>query len=84
MKKAELYKLATETSSEVIEKNMDEINRRTRLVIDKVSNEDGKVSAHDAATALAGLNIALCPELSAVITAKMLVKLGLIVLEDDE
>lgn len=84
MKKDELYKLATDTCYEVLEKNKDVIDERIRSSLQRCSDGNGKVSAHDAAAALSTVNTTLCPEISAIVTAKLLVKLGLVVLEDGE
>ena len=84
MKKDELYQLATDTCYEVIEKNKDTIDERIHSSLKRFSDENGNVSAHNAAAALSTVNTTLCPEISAIVTAKLLVKLGLVVLEDDE
>ena len=83
MKKDELYEMANEICREVLEKNKDVIGERISSALSHNSDSDGKIAAHDAAGALSAVSLTLGPELSAVITAKMLVKLGLVTLEDE-
>lgn len=83
MKKDELYDMANEICREVIEKNKHVIEERLTSALSRNTDSNGKISAHDAAGALSVVSLTLGPELSAVITAKMLVKLGLVTLEDE-
>lgn len=81
MTQSELNNLVKKSTYEVISKNKDFINRSIRSAL--ADNSDGnKVSANDTAKAAIELCLTLTPELSAEITSQILVKLGLVVLED--
>jgi len=78
--KEDLYKLASETSRKVVENNLDLIREQIRSA---THNEDGSaVSLKDLASVVAALSITLAPDISAAVTASMLVELGLVSLED--
>ncbi|MBE6943833.1 MAG: hypothetical protein E7453_06185 [Ruminococcaceae bacterium] len=80
MTKEDLYKLASETSRKVVENNLDLIREQIRSA---THNEDGSaVSLKDLASVVAALSITLAPDISAAVTASMLVELGLVSLED--
>lgn len=83
MKKSELDNLAAKTALEVIKNNQERINKSIRESFEECSH-NSKISATDAVVASTALCVTLTPELSAEITATMLVKLGLVVLEDGE
>ena len=80
MTKEDLYKLASETSRKVVENNLDLVREQIRSA---THNEDGSaVSLKDLASVVAALSITLAPDISAAVTASMLVELGLVSLED--
>ena len=79
----ELLQMATKTSRDVIEKNKEVINDEVKRMLG--SKDDGeKISLQDALSKAMVLSLVLVPEISAVVTAKMLVQLGLIDVEDAE
>ena len=83
MKYDELVQLATNTSREVVEKNKEIINEEIKNFFS--SNENGAtLSLYDALSKAMVLSLVLVPEISAVVTAKMLVQLGLVEVEDAE
>ena len=83
MKEAELNKIIEEVAKEVMEKNKGAIDEDIRRMF-KTDSEDGKIDAMDAVVRSTALCLTLLPSLSAAITARMLVSLGLVTLEDDK
>lgn len=83
MKKDELSEIIDSVTRQVIEKNKANIEQQVRHAY-KADTEDGKIGVMDAVIRSTGLCLTLLPSLSAAITARMLVTLGLIDLEDDE
>lgn len=83
MKYEELFQLATETSKDVLQKNKEYIQGEIKRMFG--SDEGGtKISLQDGLSNAVALSLILVPEISAVVTAKMLVQLGLIDVEDAE
>ena len=83
MTKAELNKVVSDAVSEVMKKNADVIQNQIRSAF--VSKEEnGQISAMDAATCGTALCLSLLPGISAAVTARILVDLGLVPLEGDE
>ena len=83
MKEHELMQLVSRVSKDVLGKNMDQIAERIKSSL-KASEKDSKLSTNDAIAAAMVVSLTLVPELSAAITAKILVELGLVNLEDAE
>ena len=82
MTKDELYNMAARISHDVVEKNNDLINSQIDAMM---TREDGsRLSITDAVAAAAAMSITLAPDISAAVTARMLVELGLVSLEDAE
>lgn len=81
MTKDELYQMAAETSRKVVEANRDLIDAQ---IHDMLHNDDGsKLPLKDIPSVLAALSVTIAPDISAAVTAQMLVDLGLVTLEDD-
>ena len=81
MTRTELYKMAEETSRKVVEENMESIMKHIHSV---THNEDGsKLPLKDFPSAVAALSITVAPDISAAVTARMLVDLGLVTLDND-
>ncbi len=80
MTKDQLFQMAAQTSRKVVERNMDLINEQIR---DMSHKEDGsKISLQELPSVLAALTITIAPDISAAVTAQMLVDLGLVTLDD--
>lgn len=81
MTKDELYQMAAETSRKVVEANMELIQEQ---IHNMTHNEDGsKLPLKDIPSVLAALSVTIAPDISAAVTAQMLVDLGLVTLEND-
>lgn len=83
MLKSELDKIIDAATSKVLEKNKENIDTQIRRMF-KSDSEDGKISTMDAVVRSTALCLTLLPNLSAAITARMLIDLGLVTLEDYE
>ena len=83
MKQIELSHLASKVSKDILEKNRDQIAERIKSAL-KANEKDSKLSQSDAIAAAMVISLTLVPELSAAITARMLVELGLVDLEEAE
>ena len=82
MTKDELYNMAARISRDVVEKNKDLINSQINAMM---TREDGsRLSVTEAVAAVGAMSITLAPDISAAVTARMLVELGLVSLEDAE
>lgn len=81
MNKSELTKLASDVAHDVLKIKVDYINNQVSSAIKDVST-NGIVSNSDAIVALTSLCMTMTPELSAAVTAEMLVRLGLVTVED--
>ena len=82
MTKDELYNMAARISRDVVEKNKDLINSQLNAMM---THEDGsRLSITEAVAAVGALSVTLAPDISAAVTARMLVELGLVSLEDAE
>ena len=81
MTKDELYQMAFNISREVVEKNKDLINSQINAMM---TREDGsRLSITEAVASVGALSITLAPDISAAVTARMLIDLGLVSVEDD-
>lgn len=83
MLKSELNEIIDAATSKVLEKNKENIESDIRRMF-KSDSEDEKISAIDAAIRGTALCLTLLPSLSAAITARLLIDLGLVTLEDDD
>lgn len=83
MKKSELFQKAAQISIDVLQRNQDLIDERVNKTFSS-SEEDTAISLVDAVGRAVALTITLAPDLSAAITAQMLIDLGLVEIEDDE
>lgn len=83
MKKSELYEMASAITIDVLKRNKDLTNERVREMFIR-PEEDERLSINDTIGRAIVLALTLAPEISAAITAAMLVELGLVTLEDDE
>ena len=82
MTKDELYNMAARISREVVEKNKDLINSQLNAMM---THEDSlRLSITEAVAAVGALSVTLAPDISAAVTARTLVELGLVSLEDAE
>lgn len=83
MKTAEYQQMIHTISTEVLQRNMGHI-REQILSSTKDLSHDGKITTNDATAALMATCMTLAPHISAEITAEMLVRLGLVTVEDDD
>lgn len=83
MKKSEYQQMVNDISTEVLQKNTERIQNQVSASIERQS-QDGKISHSEAALALSATFMSLAPRISAEITAEMLVRLGLVTVEDDD
>jgi len=83
MTKQELVRLAEKVSHEVIAANMDTINERIHAIFD-ADEESTTLPLTEAIARGTALSLTLAPEISAAVTAKMLISLGLVEIEDSE
>lgn len=83
MKQSELSHLAAKVSKDILDKNKDHVADRIKSAL-KASEKDTRISQSDAIAAAMVISLTLVPELSAAITARMLVELGLVDLEEAE
>lgn len=83
MKKSDLEKMVSSICRDVMMKNQDMINNRVREVF---KSEDGNstISTNQAIGSATALCLTLGKELSAAITGRILVDLGLVALEAEE
>lgn len=81
MTKNELAKLAQDTARNVLSQNADtlakEISQRFNA-----NAEDSRIELHDALGRIVNLMLGVIPEISATVTAQMLVDLDLVSLDD--
>ena len=83
MNRNELTELTSKISRDVLDKNKDQIAERIRNALHAKSKDD-RISPNDALVAAIGISLTLVPEISAAITARMLIELGLVEVEDTE
>lgn len=83
MKKAELFELAATTCFDVTKRNSDLTNQAVHELFSK-GDEGAKLSIDEAIAKATVLSLTLVPEISAAVTAELLVRLGLVELEDTE
>lgn len=83
MKKAELFEMAAKTCADVQRRNSELTNEKIRKLFVN-EDEDSKISLDEAISKAMVLSLTLVPEISAAVTAELLVRLGLVELEDAE
>ena len=83
MKKSELTKMISATIDDVMKKNKDIITEEVRDAF-KTGDDGGHIPLEEAIAHSTSLCLSLAPKLSVAITARLLVNLGLVTLEDDE
>lgn len=82
MTKDELYRMASNVSREVIAANQDMIDTTVKEMF-KPYDGRASLSPSEAFAAAAVVATRTAPEISAAITARMLIDLGLVAVEDD-
>ena len=83
MKKAELFEMAAETCRDILKRNTDVTSERIHNMFYS-ENGGTNISFNDAIGKATALSLTLVPEISAAVTAELLVRLGLVKLEDTE
>lgn len=81
MTKDEMLQVARTACFDVLDRNRDLIDERVKEAFCR-KGSDNKILLTDALSSATGLCLSFIPELSAVVTAEMLVALGLVSLED--
>lgn len=82
MTKNELNAMAIDTAHLVIANNLGNISKEVEARFN-ASEEDRRIELHDALGRIVNLMLDVIPEISASVTAQMLVNLNLVSLDDD-
>lgn len=83
MKKSELFEMASAACLDVLKRNQDLTNQRVKEMFSG-GDENKKLSLDEAISKATALSLILAPEISAAVTAELLVRLGVVEIEDAE